>query len=73
MDFYELLNLNSTTPKPEIMAKFLMETEGNLSFYRAQYAETKRKYWLGKITQQSNWRRAVLKRMQEHYGKIVKI
>ena len=68
MTFDESLDLNSKTPKPEIMAKFLMKTEGNLSFYRMQYAETKRKYWLGKITEQSNWRRAVLKRMQEHYG-----
>ena len=73
MNYSEKLNLESDNPRPEIMAKHFVDMNTVLRYYREKYAETQIRFWLGKITHQSNQRRKFITRMVKQFGGIVKL
>jgi len=63
MTYKELININSDSPDPELLKIFIIECEGHLKFYHEQFQKTKDRYWLGKMSKWSKWKRHAKKRL----------
>lgn len=68
MEYKEMLELNSESPRRALLYQALMECEGAIAIYKEEFNKTKRRYWLGKIGNQTKYKKRIAQKFESVYG-----